>query len=254
MPPPTSRSRRAPRVAAVAALLLVTALLVLVVGLFADRGGSRGPAAANDAVAETELRGVSPRTPDAGREAAPERFPRVEWRDSVAVGIPEAGRLVRGVQVPAEGRHFFTWDPIESASPNRGWRRWGTDHLVRTLLGVLADHRQANPGAPRVGVGDLSRPRGGDFGPQFGIVGHVSHQNGLDVDLYYPLTDRRERTPLSADEIDRRLSQDLVDRFVAAGAEKVLVGPSTGLTGPPDVVQAVPDHDNHIHLRIPPET
>jgi murein endopeptidase len=165
--------------------------------------------------------------------------------------VPESGRLVRGVRLPREGRHFFTWDPIERQSPNRPWRRWGTDDLVRTVLGVLAGFGRAHPGAPRLGVGDLSRPQGGDFGPQYGFIGHATHQNGLDVDVYYPLESGRERAPRSVDEIDLRLSQDVVDRFVAAGAERVYVGPATGLDGPPAVVQAIPNHDNHLHVRIP---
>jgi murein endopeptidase len=101
-----------------------------------------------------------------------------------------------------------------------------------------------------VGIGDLSRPRGGDFGPRYGLPGHASHQNGLDVDLYYPRRDGLERAPRGAAGIDRRLSQDLVDRFVRAGAQRVFVGPSTGLRGPPGVVQRLAHHDNHLHVRI----
>ena len=56
---------------------------------------------------------------------------QVQWRDSVALGTHTAGRLERGVQVPAGGRSFFTWDPVLRRSPNRPWRRWGTDRLVR---------------------------------------------------------------------------------------------------------------------------
>jgi protein MpaA len=53
-------------------------------------------------------------------------------------------------------------------------------------------------------------------------------------------------------QIDRRLSQDLVDRFVLAGAEKVFVGPNTGMRGPPAVVEVLPaHHDNHMHVRLP---
>ena len=118
-------------------------------------------------------------------------------------------------------------------------------------LKVIRDYRAAHPGAPRVGVGDLSRPRGGDFGPRFGLPGHVSHQNGLDVDVYYPRKDRRERPPRTAAQVDRRLAQDLVDRFVRAGASVVFVGPNVRLTGPPEIVQVLAHHDNHLHLRIP---
>jgi len=177
--------------------------------------------------------------------------PRVEWRDSEALGLPGAGRLTRGVKLPATGSSLFTWDPIQRESPNREWRRWGTDELVRTTLRVVREYAAAHPNAPRVGIGDLSRPHGGDFGPRYGLPGHASHQNGLDADVYYPRRDRRERPPTTVPQVDQRLSQELVDRFVAAGAEKVLVGPNTSLTGPPDIVVPYANHDNHLHVRLP---
>jgi murein endopeptidase len=176
---------------------------------------------------------------------------RIEWKRSLALGSPAGGRLVRGVRLPAQGRHFFTWDPVKRRSPNRAWRRWGTDRLVRLVLRIARRYGAAHPHAARVAVGDLSRPHGGDFGPRFGYIGHASHQNGLDVDIYYPRADGRERAPRFASEIDRRLSQDLVDRFVRNGAVAIFVGPNTGLTGPPGVVAPLVNHDNHLHVRIP---
>jgi murein endopeptidase len=176
---------------------------------------------------------------------------QVHWQHSVAVGDPAGGRLVHGVRLPAEGRTFVTWDPVLRRSPNRPWRRWGTDRLVRVVLRVAADFHAAHPRAARMAVGDLSRPHGGDFGPQFGYIGHASHQNGLDVDVYYPRADGRELAPRDASEIDRVLSQELVDRFVRAGAEVIFVGPNTGLHGPPGVVQPLVQHDNHLHVRLP---
>jgi murein endopeptidase len=175
----------------------------------------------------------------------PAAAPRVHWRNSVSLGRPDSGSLVRGVRFPAEGRRFFTWDPILHRSPDRPWRRYGNERLVRIVLHVLADFRTAHPGAPRVGIGDFSRPHGGPFGPM-----HVSHQNGLDVDVYYPRLDRRERPPLRASQIDRRLSQDLLGRFVRKGAVRIFVGPNTHLTGPRSVVQVLGHHDNHMHVRI----
>jgi murein endopeptidase len=171
--------------------------------------------------------------------------PRIVWRDSASLGTPSNGRLVRGVRLPAEGAHYFTWDPLLHREPNRAWRRWGTDRLVRLLLRVIGEYAAAHPYAPRLGVGDLSRPRGGPFGPK-----HVSHQNGLDADVYYPRIDRRERPPRRVAQIDRLLAQDLVDRFVRAGAEIVYVGPNTGFSGPDDVVEVLWNHDNHLHVRI----
>ena len=187
-----------------------------------------------------------------GRPPPAELRPAVEpvdWRDSVALGTPSAGRLVRGVRMPAERAEFFTWDPVQRRRPNRSWRRWGTDGLVRIILRVVREYAAAHPKAPRIGIGDLSRPRGGPFGPK-----HASHQNGLDVDVYYPRRDRRERPPRRVEQIDRRLAQDLVDRFVRAGAEIVYVGPLTGFTGPSGVVQILWNHDNHLHARFAAKT
>jgi Penicillin-insensitive murein endopeptidase len=188
---------------------------------------------------------------DLGTAKVPQLESLLPRRNSRPIGTYSAGRLEGGVRLPVAGPDHFTWDPVRRRAPNRRWRLWGTYAVVRQTLEVVREHRAAHPGAPRVGIGDLSRPRGGDFGPRFGLPGHASHQNGLDVDLYYPRRDRSERAPDSAAEINPRLSQDLVDRFVDAGAEVVFVGPNTGLEGPSGVAQAIPNHDNHLHVRFP---
>ena len=195
--------------------------------------------------------------PNTGKAESPNRVQRsgvdteIRWRRSKALGKPWAGLLVKGVKLPPEGRLFFTWDPVRHVSPNRAYRRFATTRLIRMTLGVLRSHAREHPDAPRVGIGDLSRRNGGDFGERFGGLGHSSHQNGLDVDLYYPRRDGREREPRRPTQIDRDLSQDLVDRFVAAGAHFVFVGPNTRLAGPPHIVQPLANHDNHMHVRIP---
>ena len=173
------------------------------------------------------------------------------WRRSTAFGLPWSGSLFNGVQLPAEGDAWFSWDEVLERSPDRGWRRWGSDYLLRKLLRVARAYRAANPEAPRVCVSDISRPRGGPFGAAFGGLGHQSHQNGLDVDVCYPRVDGRERGIASVSQIDPALAQDLVDRFVAAGAQFVFVGPHTGLTGPSRVVQPLIYHDDHMHVRFP---
>lgn len=182
---------------------------------------------------------ATPEAPEAG----------VIWRRSVSLGEPSDGRLVRGVQVPGQGAGYFTWDPVFHRIPNRASRRWGSDQLVRLVLRVIDEYATAHPRAPRVGIGDLSRRHGGPFGPV-----HSTHQNGLDADIYYPRRDRQERPPTLVSQIDRRLAQDLVNRFVAAGASVVYVGPNTGFTGPADVVQVLWNHDNHLHVRIDAKT
>jgi murein endopeptidase len=176
----------------------------------------------------------------------------IVWRRSRAVGRPNHGRLVGGVELPAAGTHFVTVDPVTGASPNRAWRRHGTDRLLQVLLRVAEAHAAAHPDAPRLVVGDLSRPHGGRFGREYGGDGHRSHQNGLDADVFYPRRDGLERIPTRVAQVDRRLAQELVDRFVEAGAEYVFVGPATGLRGPPKVVMTLGNHDDHLHVRIRP--
>lgn len=189
---------------------------------------------------------------EAGRPSRRSRGSSTPALRSRSIGEPFAGRTEGDVPLRPEGATFFSWDPIQRRQPNRLDRRFGTDLLVLYLERVLAGYKADHPDAPRVGIGDLSRPGGGPFGSDLGGLGHASHQNGRDVDLYYPRLDRREQPPDSPDQIDRRLSQDLVDRFVESGAQFVFVGYRTGLRGPRGRVQNLPLHDDHMHVRIGP--
>jgi murein endopeptidase len=158
---------------------------------------------------------------------------------------------VRGVQLPSSGPGFATWDPVLKERPNREWRRWGNDHVVRATLRVIDRYRAAHPNAPKLLIGDLSRPRGGDFGARWGLLGHVSHQNGLDVDVYFPRKDGRLVRPDTPAQVDQRLGQWLVDAFLAEGAELIFTGPNLQLSGPPAIVLPLDHHDDHLHIRFP---
>ncbi len=177
------------------------------------------------------------------RERAPS-FPAVEWREATAHGLPYAGSLTDGTQLPVEGPDWVTWNPVTDSVPNHPRRLYAHERTIRRLVSVLAAYREASPEAPRVVVGDISF-RGG--GP---MELHRSHQNGLDVDVYYPRLDRRLRAPRTTDQVDRELSQALLDRFLAAGAQMVFVGYRTGLRGPKDVVIPYPNHEDHLHVRF----
>src|SRR4051794_9513026 len=163
---------------------------------------------------------------------------------SRALGETNNGRLRCGVQLPAGTESLVTWDFPLGRTPNRGWRRWGTEKLVDEIESIASDYAVRFPFGPRLVVGDLSRRHGGRFGREFGGVGHASHQNGLDVDIYYPRRDGLELAPLRPSQIDNGRAQWLLDR-AARGAHFVFIGPHTGLRPPGRQVQYLPAyHDN----------
>jgi murein endopeptidase len=182
------------------------------------------------------------------RAAAPaEAPPLVEWHRATSLGLPWGGSLVDGTQLPLGGPDWVTWNPVADSVPNEPRRLYGTERTIRAIVSVTAAYRAANPDAPKVVIGDISREGGGPMTDE-----HVSHQNGLDVDVYFPRRDGALRAPIAPDEVDRRLTQDLLDRFVAAGAQVIFVGYSTGLHGPAEVVVAYRGHEYHMHVRFPP--
>ena len=167
--------------------------------------------------------------------------------ESRAVGVPWDGRLVCGTQLPVSTPHLVTWDNALQLPYNRPWRRWGTARLVATVERIAAGYH-ARYGR-RMVVGDLSRPNGGDFGPEFGGEGHASHQNGLDVDIYYPRRDGAEIPPFRVSAIHRRRAQWLVDR-AERDAAVVFTGPNLRLRRRSSRVKYLVNHDDHLHLRI----
>jgi hypothetical protein len=178
-------------------------------------------------------------------EAVPSPAPvEVEWRSATSVGLQYAGHLEDGTQLPLEGPDWVTWNPVTDSTPNRPNRLYGHERTIRAILNVLAAYRAVHPDAPRVVIGDISFRDGGRMDQ------HVSHQNGLDVDVYYPRLDRRLRAPTTTRQVDRNLAQHLLGGFVAAGAKVVFVGFSTGLDGPQDVVVRYPNHEDHMHVRF----
>jgi hypothetical protein len=240
--PPSKRSKR-PRYAWLGVLGIMVSLLPL--AALDDRSGASSALAV-----EAPIQQSGPATvPQAPRRARPpDATERVVWRESVASGTPNNGRLIRGVQLPLTGEGFYTYDPAVQRQPGGANRQWGTATLVKEIILLGRWWARTHPQAPRLGVGDLSRTEGGYFGGPG--IGHLSHQNGLDVDIRLVRSDRTERGA-HAGNYDAELTQDLVDRLVARGASLVLIGPNLNLSGPKGVVVRWPNHDDHLHARFP---
>jgi murein endopeptidase len=253
--------RRDARRARAQALMLSPAVMVVLAGV--RSGGDQGTkvpvedppsqtfrlSAGTVQIVDTSKQGARPRP--VVRQSLPASKPKraqspwIAWRHAKSVGLPYGGSLIDGTQLPVEGPNWVTWNPNTDWRPNAPKRLYGNERTIRKIISVIDAYRAANPGAPRVVIGDISRKGGGTLDE------HVSHQNGLDVDIYYPRRDGKLRAPTTSDEIKRRFAQDLVDRFVAAGAQMIFVGYSTGLRGPARVVIPYPNHEYHMHVRFP---
>jgi penicillin-insensitive murein DD-endopeptidase len=105
-----------------------------------------------------------------------------------AIGFYSGGCLEGGQELALDGTGYAVM------RPSRG-RFYGHPALV-TFLATLASRRHDDTGTFLL-IGDLGRPRGGPT-----LSGHASHQNGLDVDIWFITRATRptevEREKLSA--------------------------------------------------------
>lgn len=85
-----------------------------------------------------------------------------------------AGCLAGAVRLPESGVGFQT---IRAGKTSF----WGAPPTIQAVQTLAERTRQA--GLPDLYIGEFSRPRGGPI-----AGGHVSHQAGLDVDIYFDLT------------------------------------------------------------------
>ena len=167
---------------------------------------------------------LAPPEPSRGGSAtrhARGRLARLHLARPALPRAPDRRRAAAG-----QSPYWTTWDPALDRVPDRGYRRYGSAKLIHLLLSVTQAFHDAHPGAPRLVIGDISRLGGGPLDQ------HASHQNGLDVDVYYPRKDGREVAPTSVDQVNVPLSQELLDLFLAARPEFVFVGPHLAAARP----------------------
>lgn len=93
-----------------------------------------------------------------------------------SLGSPAAGCISGAVALPLEGEGYQVLRP----GRNRFWAHPRTVSFIQDL-----GHSAAAGGFGPLLVGDMSQPRGGPM-----AFGHGSHQNGLDVDIWFRLPGR----------------------------------------------------------------
>lgn len=99
-------------------------------------------------------------------------------RRAVAGGSVSNGSLRNAFRVPQRG---FGYEFVNAGT------NYTTDELGFGLMHIAAEFKQANAGHPGITFGDASDHNGGALG------GHKSHQRGLDVDIYFAVTDANNR-------------------------------------------------------------
>jgi penicillin-insensitive murein endopeptidase len=162
---------------------------------------------------------------------------------SRSIGFYSDGALANGVPVAEEGRdHYLVFpgrcyrEPEHAPSypdPERAENFFGHALTVEVVLEVARQLRERFPGAPRVPVGELSNRVGGR------IPFHLSHQNGLDVDVYFLPREPTERARCEhpphyeapegrggawrvSAEFDRQLHWELAAAFAARPEVRVI--------------------------------
>jgi penicillin-insensitive murein endopeptidase len=93
-----------------------------------------------------------------------------------AVGHYSRGALRNGIPMPLSGSDHYLLFPAKCSGHAN---HYGHKTVVAATRAAAGRVRKAYPKAPRIPVGDLSHRRGGP------IPHHLSHQNGLDVDVYF---------------------------------------------------------------------
>jgi len=180
--------------------------------------------------------------------------------DSDPIGTYTAGCLVGARALPLDGIGYSVMRPSRL-------RYYGHNQLLDFIesLGKKMKER----GLPRLLVGDMGRPRGG---PMLG--GHASHQNGLDVDLWYEMSikkpSKREREEWGADSFANRAKNELSPAWgnaqrklvsLAASAElvdRIFVHPAikrdlcAAFSGADWLYKIRPwwNHHDHLHARL----
>ncbi len=183
---------------------------------------------------------------------------------AMAIGYYPRGCLQGGVELPANGP---TWE-VMRLSRNRNWGHPELIHFLKKFASLAVKAT----GWHGVLIGDMAQPRGGPL-----PFGHVSHQIGLDVDIWFmPKPDRiltkEERENISATNLVADDGKHVNENWSAADAafirtaaeqpevERVLVNAAIKkslceMEGKNhyswmDKVRPWYGHNDHIHVRL----
>ncbi|MFO0746662.1 MAG: penicillin-insensitive murein endopeptidase [Myxococcota bacterium] len=139
--------------------------------------------------------------PLATARASPAEHPPHTKDPEGSIGYYSHGSLDGGVALPEESADHYLVFPArcyatpafaaEYPEPSRRENFWGNAATVEAILEVTAAVRRAHPDMPRIAVAEIGNRSGGP------IPYHLSHQNGLDVDILFPQRGDGPRFPVA---------------------------------------------------------
>src|SRR6202142_1518541 len=190
----------------IARIIVFIGFSLVAVGALADRGLAQTPSAPAPTVAVP----APPNRPVIPEDKIPAKtlFSGAQLPSlgkAMAIGYYPRGCLQGGVELPVDGPNW----QVMRLSRNRNW---GHPELVK-FLERFAPLAAKATGWKGVLIGDMAQPRGGPL-----PFGHLSHQIGLDVDIWF--------MPMPNHELSKKEREDISASNLVA-ADKLRVNPQT---------------------------
>lgn len=148
-----------------------------------------------------------------------------------------------------ESRALFSRMPLNGPGfecygyGSAGNHHYGRSSTLQATKHICAQWAQKHPQGPRIGVGDISLPNGGD------TRAHKSHEEGVDVDFSVIANNGKEEP---SDWRHGNYSQALTQEFVDLVWANPVLKPSLIYFNDPQIKGVKPcgGHDNHLHVRF----
>ena len=124
-----------------------------------------------------------------------------------------------------------------------GRHHYGRSSTIQATKYICAQWAKQHPNGPRIGVGDISLPDGGD------TPNHATHKEGVDVDFSVVTNNGKEEASTWKQS---NYSQALTQAFVDLVWDNPVLKPTLIYFNDPKIkdVQYCEGHDNHIHVRF----
>ena len=147
------------------------------------------------------------------------------------------------------GRSLFTRMPFDGPGfecygyGDDGNHHYGRSSTISAILHICQQWADQYPDAPRIGVGDISLPNGGD------TPSHQTHEVGIDVDFSL-VTNNGVEEPSNWKHAN--YSRELTQAFLDLIFKNSVLPPRVILFNDPHIpgVEASWGHDDHIHVRF----